>query len=94
MLRSYLLKLIRSKGFYAAIILAAVLCATEPVQTFFRTGFKFFNDVVTTSNSIFEQTYFCLVISIMGAVPFAANFADEWKNGAITYYVTRCGVKK
>ncbi len=94
MLRSYLLKLIRSKSFYAAIILAAVLCAAEPVKDFFGTGFNFFNDVIFTSNSIFSHMDFCLVISIMGAVPFAANFADEWKNGAITYYVTRCGVKK
>lgn len=94
MFRSYMIKLTRSKSFYAAIILAAVLCAAEPVQTFFGTGFKFFDNVVTTSDFIFNSPYFSLVISIMGAVPFAANFADEWKNGVITYYVTRCGVKK
>ena len=89
MIRAYIYKLLRSPHLYISIFGIAALC----FSTFFECRFGY--DSVSYHVEIFlglAQYRNCLII--LGALPFAANFADEWSNGIVKECIVRKGVKK
>lgn len=94
MIRSYLFKLVRSKGFCAGIILIVIICAEVPVHQYIETGFQFIDPVAASIETLTSSYDFGIIIAVLGAVPFAANFADEWKSGVTKSIICRSGVKK
>lgn len=90
MVRAYTYKLLRSPLMYISIIGISVLCFS-----IFYDSVRFGYDSVSYHMEIFfglAQYRNCLII--FGALPFAANFANEWKSGISKECIIRCGVKK
>lgn len=88
MLRTYFYKLFRSASFKTAVI-GVVLVSFTRLSSHISAG------------SVYRQFELLLcfdtlrkVIAIFGALPFAANFADEWSCSASNMYITRCGTVK
>lgn len=89
MIRAYTYKLLRSPLLYISIFGIAALCFT----TFINCRFGY--DSVSYHMELFldlAQYRNCLII--FGALPFSANFADEWNSGIVKECVVRKGVKK
>lgn len=89
--RAYFYKLIRNPLFYIAIIGTALLCATKwlPGQYGMRGA-----DVRFEISMILDVATVRKMIAILGALPFAANFADEWTSRVTVGCVSRCGVNR
>ncbi len=91
LLRAYFYKLLTSPNIYIGIFGIALL-------SFFS---RFASDWNSLQNNVISS-FDCLLnidsmrktIVIFGAVSFAANFADEWKNSVTTSVVLRCGAAK
>lgn len=88
--RAYFFKLIRSPLFYIGILGTAAVCASRRL---FPNGMMG-GYVALEINLILDLDSMRKVIAIFGALPFAANFADEWTNTVTTSCVSRCGVRK
>lgn len=88
--RAYLYKLLRSPLFYIGIIVTALVFVfgNDPVHG--SSG----RDVATDFGGVLDVATMRKLIAIFGALPFAANFADEWTNRVTIGCVSRCGVKK
>lgn len=90
LLRAYFFKLLTSPNIYIGVLGIALLA-------FFS---RFASDWNNLKHNIISN-FDCLLnidsmrktIVIFGAIPFAANFADEWKNSVTTSVVLRCGRK-
>ena len=93
MFRTYFHKLIRSPLLYVAIIGTAVICMLQTGLVSYSRG-KLGQTVVFDIDYMLSIQDFPKIMSIMCSLPFAANFASEWKNHVTTQCVTRCGVKK
>lgn len=86
-----LYKLIRNPLFYAAMIVTALLCATKWLPgKYALTG----ADVYYEIGELLDLATVRKMIAILGAVPFAANFADEWTSRITVGCVSRCGVNR
>lgn len=89
MIRSYIFKLLRSPYLYAAMAGILGLCL------FFANaelgGKKGLNgiDVCTDIAILLQVNGYQRFFIVLGAIPFAANFADEWNSKAIINCVTR-----
>lgn len=88
--RAHLYKLIRSPLFYLGILGTAAVCASRRLIPNGMLG----GYVTVELNLILDLDSMRKVMAIFGALPFAANFADEWTNMITTSCVSRCGVKK
>lgn len=90
MTRAYLFKLFRSPLTYIAIIGTAALCFTHGVI-----NRNFYDDTVVYHVDIFlNLDAYRKLLPVFGALPFAANFSDEWKSGVTLGCTLRRGVKK
>lgn len=88
--RAYLYKLIRNPLFYAGILGTAALCASRRLFPNAAIGAS----VAVEIDILLQIDSMRKVIAIFGALPFAANFADEWNNMVTLGCVSRCGVRK
>lgn len=88
--RAYLYKLLRNPLFYIGIIGTALLCVCRHIPKNARA----FGDVRMEINMFLDVATLRKMIAIFGALPFAANFADEWTNRVTISCVSRCGVNK
>lgn len=89
MIRAYTFKLLRSPLLYISIFGITALCFTH----FLRDRFGY--DSVSYHMQIFlnlAQYRNCLIL--LSALPFAANFADEWNSGVVKECIVRKSVKK
>lgn len=89
MLRSYFFKLLRSPFFYAGMALVLGLCvfyANDYLGGEHGLGGV---DVFTDMHLLLESKGYRKAFVIFAAIPFAANFADEWNSKAIINCVTR-----
>lgn len=89
MFRAYTYKLFSSPLLYIGIAGIFILCFTEFID----------NDFFGKSVTYHIDTFFTLgqyrkVLAVFGALPFAANYADEWINGVTKECVVRIGIKK
>ena len=89
MLRAYLYKLIRSPLLYAGIAGVMAVCSIRLIPGAFKGG-----DVVNEMSLIIGIDGNRKMFVIMGALPFAANFAEEWNTIAINHYVIRTKPRK
>ena len=86
MFRAYMYKLLRSPFFYIGILGAALV----PFAGAFDDHRFFDLDVLQVTEMFLDSN----IIALFGALPFAANFADEWNSGTAMECITRCGTKK
>lgn len=89
MIRGYLFKLARSPLTYIGVfgVLAVCLLNIHGQSSSFET-------VITRINMFLDLDAFRKITVLFAALPFTANFSDEWKSKITTYCVTRKGVKK
>lgn len=86
----YLYKLLRNPLFYIGISCTALLCVCRQIPK----NASICRDVEMEINVILDISTLRKMIAIFGALPFAANFADEWTNHVTIGCVSRCGVKE
>lgn len=89
MFKAYTYKLISSPLLYIGIIGAAALCCTEYLSGDFGIGSVQYHVSVFLGLAKYRKA-----IVVFGALPFAANFADEWTNGVTKDCVVRTGAEK
>ncbi len=87
MIRAYMYKLLRSPLFYIGIVGIMALCCTN-----FSTYGFFHGDVVSHVRNFLDVGQYRKAMAVFGALPFAANFAEEWENGVMLQIVSRKGV--
>ena len=90
MIRGYLYKLARSPLTYIGVLGVFAVCLAN------LRGLLITPDttVMDRIDLFIDLDAFRKLTVIFAAVPFTANFADEWKNRVTAYCVTRKGVKK
>lgn len=64
------------------------------MNEYIDTAFKLIYNALFTTQTLITSSFFGYIIAILGAVPFAANFAEEWKSGVSKSVICRSGVKK
>lgn len=89
MTRAYFFKILRSPLTYIGIIGVFAICCTN-----FLNNWSSSEDVVSRIQVFLGLDTYRKAISIFAALPFAANFADEWKSRTAEYCIMRRGVKK
>lgn len=89
MLRAYFYKLIRSPLFYTAIAGVIGICSLRLIPSAFK-GI----DVMAEIRIIRGLDGYRKLFVILGALPFAGNFSDEWNSMVMTGCITRKNVKK
>lgn len=89
MFNAYFYKLIRSPLFYIGIIGVVGICSLRLLPSAFKGG-----DVLMEMEIIRSLDGYRKIFVILGALPFAANFSDEWNCMIITNCITRKSVKK
>lgn len=89
MIRAYTYKLLRSPLLYISILGIAALCFSNFVDD--RFGYA---TVSYHVQRFFDLAQYRNCLILLGALPFAANFADEWNSGIAKECIVRIGVKK
>lgn len=89
MFKAYFNKLIRSPLFYIGIIGVVGICSLRLLPSAFKGG-----DVLMEMEIIRSLDGYRKIFVILGALPFAANFSDEWNCMVTTNCVTRKSAKK
>lgn len=89
MVRAYTYKLLRSPFFYISIFGITALCFTAFFEALF--GRESVSQDIESFLGL-AQYRNCLIL--LGALPFAANFADEWNSGIVKECIARKGVKR
>lgn len=89
MLKVYFYKLTRSPLFYIGIIGVAGICSFRLLPSAFKGG-----DVLMEMELIRSLDGYRKIFVILGALPFAANFSDEWNCMVTMNCVTRKSAKK
>lgn len=89
LIRTYFYKVLRSPMFYLSIVAVMALCFITN-----RMAGAILGDVANVLNYFLSVDTMRKLIPIFSALPFAANFADEWNNRASISYITRSGVVK
>ncbi len=88
MFRAYVYKLFRSPLLYVSILGIACLCSTEFLNSF---GY---GSVVYHIEIFLGLAKYRKAVAVFGALPFTANFADEWTNGVVKECIIRRNIKK
>lgn len=89
--RAQFYKLIRNPLFYLAMIITPLLCATKWIPGKYSFGGA---DVYMEIGILLDIATVRKMIAILGALPFAANFADEWTSRVTIGCISRCGVNR
>lgn len=89
MFRAYIYKVLHSPLFFIGISGSAALCFIS-MYTTPLTG----QDVYTRLGIFLDVDAYRKIIAVFAALPFAANFADEWRHGVTNQLVTRIGAVK
>lgn len=89
MYTAYFYKLIRSPLLYIGIAGVVAVCSLRLLAGAFK-GI----DVLTEMDIIRSLDGYHKLLVIMGALPFAANFSDEWNSMAAVNLITRKGAVK
>lgn len=89
MFRAYFYKLIRSPLFYIGITGVVGICCLRLMPSAFK-GI----DVLMEMELLTALDGFRKMFVIVGALPFAANFSDEWNSMITTSCITRKSVRK
>ena len=89
MIKAYAYKLLRSPLLYIGIIGVAALCCTEFLEGDFGKGSVLYHIQVFLGVAKYRKS-----IAVFGALPFTANFADEWTSGITRECIVRKGIKK
>lgn len=93
MTRSYIFKLIHSPYIYASMTAILGICVLlNSVNLGGRFGLSG-GAVNVDITSLLQTVGFRRFFLVLGSVPFAANFADEWNSKAITNCVTRTSTR-
>lgn len=87
MSRAYFLKLFMSPLIYVSILGIAAVCATNFLNGWICTG-----SVVYHMNIFLDLDAYRKIIAVLGALPFAGNFADEWNEAVALHCIVRRGV--
>lgn len=91
LLRAYFYKLLTSPNVYIGIIGIASLS----FFSIFVNNWGCLNDtVISNFDYLLNVDATRKIIVILGAVSFAANFAEEWNNSVTTSVALRCGTRK
>ncbi len=87
MIRAYLYKILHSALFYLSIVGVLLICLIRMVEHYIGnfTG----GDIVMEVNILLDLDAFRKVIAIFAALPFAANFANEWNSNITSSCVLR-----
>ncbi len=88
MLRAYTYKFFRSPLFYVGILGVFFLCFTEFIDNDFDGTVMYHIDIFLYLGQYRKA------LAVFAALPFAANFADEWISGTTKECVVRVGIKK
>ena len=89
MYRAYFYKLIRSPFLYIGIVGIVGICSLRLLPSAFK-GI----DVIMEMEIIRSLDGYRKMFVILGALPFAANFSDEWNSMVTTNCITRKSIKK
>ncbi len=89
MLRSYFFKLLRSPFLYAGMIGVFGLCLFGANESLGGSKGLGGADVYSDIHLLLEMKGYRKAFIVFGAIPFAANFADEWNSKAIINCITR-----
>lgn len=89
MLRAYLYKLFRMPYLYIGIAGVAGVCSLRLLPSAFKGG-----DVLMEMELLRSLDGYRKIFAILGALPFAANFSDEWNSMVTTNCVTRKSAKR
>lgn len=88
--RAYLYKLLHDPLFYIGIFGTALLCACRQILP----NASVYRDTTIELSALLDISSMRKMIAVFGALPFAANFADEWTNRITIGCVSRCGIKR
>lgn len=89
MFKAYMYKLMHSPLLCVGIIGVMVLCCTNFLTYDFTRG-----TVVSHVQNFLDIGLYRKVMTVFGALPFTANFADEWTSGTTVNCIVRKGIKK
>ena len=89
MFNAYTYKLLRSPMLYVGILGVFALCCTN----FIRDDFNY-RTVLYHMQNFLDIGMYRKVLAVFGALPFTANFAEEWITGITKQCIVRSGVKK
>lgn len=89
MLKAYFYKLIRSPLFYIGIVGVVGVCSLRLLPSAFKGG-----DVLMEMEIIRSLDGYRKLFVILAALPFAANFSDEWNCMATTSCIARTSARK
>lgn len=90
MTKGYLYKLIRSPLTYIGVLGVFAVCLANMRGLLINEH----TTVMSRIDLFLDLDAFRKLTVIFAAVPFTANFADEWKNNVTTFCVSRRGIKK
>lgn len=89
MFKAYMYKLLRSSLLYVGIIGVTALCCTNFLTYNFTHG-----TVVSHVQNFLDIGLYRKAMTVFGALPFTANFADEWTSGMTVHCIVRKGIRK
>lgn len=89
MLKAYFYKLVRSPLFYIGVVGVVGICSLRLLPSAFKG-----NDVLMEMEILRSLDGYRKIFVILGALPFAANFSDEWNCMAAINCLTRKSVRK
>lgn len=89
MIRAYIYKILHSVPFYLSIIGVFLICSIRMLGGAFGG-----EDVLMEMNILLDLDAFRKVIAVFAALPFAANFAVEWKSNVTNSCILRSSSNK
>lgn len=89
MFRAYMYKLLRSPILYIGIVGVIALCCTNFLSYNFTHG-----TVVSHVQNFLDIGLYRKTMTVFGALPFTANFVDEWTSGMTGHCIVRKGIRK
>ncbi len=90
MTKGYLYKLVRSPLTYIGVLGVFAVCLANLRGLLINEH----TTVMSRIDLFLDLDAFRKLTVIFAAVPFTANFADEWKNNVTVFCVSRKGIKK
>lgn len=89
MSKAYFYKLFRSPMLYIAILGVTAVCSTDLLNGWINKGSVIYHIDIFLGLDSYRK-----IVAVLGALPFAANFSEEWNNSVTNNCVVKCGIKK